>query len=73
MASTSSRTVWSSVDARHGETADAKRVRRELDPAGPDPLADEKKWPAWMVTLFVVVFCGLFWTGVGYAAMTLLD
>ena len=30
----------------------------------PDPYADESKWPAWKVTLFVVAFCGAFWMGV---------
>lgn len=32
----------------------------------PDPYADEPKWPAWKVTVFVIVFCGAFWAGVVY-------
>ena len=32
----------------------------------PDPYADEPKWPAWKVTVFVIVFCGAFWAGVLY-------
>jgi hypothetical protein len=32
----------------------------------PDPLADERKWPAWKVTIAVIVFCSAFWAGIGY-------
>jgi len=38
----------------------------------PDPYAGEAKWPAWKVTIAVVVFCGAFWTGVGYLVLRLL-
>jgi len=40
--------------------------------AGPDPFADEQKWPAWKVTVAVVIFCAAFWGGVGYLAMRLM-
>ena len=33
-----------------------------------DPLADEPKWPAWKVTVALVVFCSAFWSGVWYLA-----
>ena len=45
---------------------------RESDPKPmlssnpPDPYADEPKWPAWKVTIAVIVFCSAFWAGVGY-------
>jgi hypothetical protein len=32
----------------------------------PDPLAHEPKWPAWKVTIAVIVFCSAFWCGIGY-------
>lgn len=25
-----------------------------------------EKWPRWKVTVFVLAFCGSFWTGVAY-------
>ena len=40
--------------------------RPRLPPNLPDPLADEPKWPAWKVTVAVIVFCSAFWAGVGY-------
>ena len=39
----------------------------------PDPYADQTKWPAWKVTLAVIVFCGAFWTGVGYLVFRLFN
>jgi hypothetical protein len=45
---------------------------RHESEAAPDPYADEPKWPAWKVTLAVVVFCGAFWAGIGYLAFRLL-
>jgi hypothetical protein len=42
-------------------------------PAEPtDPYADEPRYPAWKVSLFVVLFCGAFWAGISYLAMRLL-
>jgi hypothetical protein len=32
----------------------------------PDPYPDEPKYPAWKVTVAVIVFCTAFWLGVGY-------
>jgi hypothetical protein len=37
-----------------------------------DALADEPKWPAWKVTVAVVVFCTACWAGIGYLAVRLL-
>jgi hypothetical protein len=39
----------------------------------PDPLADEPKWPAWKVTIAVIVFCSAFWMGVGYLVSRLFS
>ena len=45
---------------------------RESDPKArlpsnlPDPLDGEPKWPAWKVTIAVIVFCSAFWGGIGY-------
>jgi hypothetical protein len=45
---------------------------RESDPTPrlpsnlPDPLAGESKFPAWKVTIAVIIFCSAFWAGVGY-------
>ena len=45
---------------------------RESDPRPrlpsnlPDPHAGEPKYPAWKVTIAVIVFCSAFWLGVGY-------
>ncbi len=40
------------------------------------PLSDvgmvDEKWPAWKVTVFVLAFCGSFWTGVVYLLARLL-
>ena len=36
-------------------------ARPPRDPA--DPYFDDPKWPAWKVTLAVIVFCGAFWGG----------
>ncbi len=30
------------------------------------------RWPAWKTTLFLVIFVGAFWTGVGYLAIRLM-
>jgi len=32
----------------------------------------EAKWPAWRVTVGVVLFCGAFWTAFGYVLVDLL-
>jgi hypothetical protein len=59
---------WTTPARRAGEVESIG----DIDAGGPDPFADEHKWPAWKVTVAVVVFCGAFWTGVGYLAMRLL-
>ncbi|MDZ4760406.1 MAG: hypothetical protein SGJ21_04980 [Alphaproteobacteria bacterium] len=37
-----------------------------------EPALDTDKWPAWKVTVSVILFCGLFWAGVGYLVLRLL-
>jgi hypothetical protein len=37
----------------------------------PDPYANEPKWAAWKVTLFVILFCGAFWAGIAWLVMRL--
>ena len=44
----------------------------DIDAGGTDPFADDQKWPAWKVTVAVVVFCGAFWGGIGYLALRLM-
>jgi hypothetical protein len=44
-------------------------VRVEDQAPPPDPYADQTKWPAWKVTLAVIIFCGAFWTGIGYLVL----
>ncbi len=46
-----------------------ERSQRDSDPG--DPYSDEPKYPAWKVSLFVIVFCGAFWAGISYLAMRL--
>jgi hypothetical protein len=64
--------VWTPHAPRAGDADSAANIIADIDAGGPDPFADEQKWPAWKVTVAVVVFCGAFWTGVGYLAMRLL-
>jgi hypothetical protein len=40
-------------------------------PAG-ESESGENKWPAWRVTLGVIVFCTAAWIGIGYLAIRLL-
>ena len=42
------------------------------DDAYEEAFPDEPKWPAWKVTLAVVVFCTACWAGIGYLAVRLL-
>jgi hypothetical protein len=51
--------------------ADVRTRRDDGSSNPPDPYAGQAKWPAWKVTVAVVVFCGAFWTGVGYIALRL--
>ena len=75
MAATDSRTGWvtptrrvADVDVGFGD------VRRAVADEAmiADPMADEPKWAAWKVSVAVVVFCGAFWSGIGYLAVRFL-
>ncbi len=70
------RKAWTAPVARVSETdglyLSRKPVHGDLDFGYPDPYADEPRWPAWKVTVAVVVFCGAFWAGIGYLATRLL-
>lgn len=69
---TTSRPAWMPAATRAGNIDDTLNSIGEPDAGGPDPFADDPRWPAWKVTLGVVVFCAAFWTGVGFLAMRLL-
>ena len=51
---------------RAGEPADLRQLPLHRDADTPDPYSGESKWPAWVVTLAVVMFCSAFWAGAGY-------
>lgn len=72
LVTTTSPAAWTPPAHRAGEADDRGMAALEIDAGGPDPFADDPRWPAWKVTVAVVVFCGAFWTGVGYLAMRLL-
>jgi hypothetical protein len=57
------------ADKTKSRESDPKPSMNAPDPL--DPLADEPKWPAWKVTLAVILFCGAFWAGVVYLGMKL--
>ncbi len=61
----STRRGWN-APANRASATEEQRVNKPVhfDAETPDPYAGEKKWPAWAVTLGVIVFCGAFWTGV---------
>lgn len=69
MTATDSRTGWVTPTLRVADVevgfADVRRPVAE-DAMLADPLADEPKWPAWKVTVAVVVFCTAFWAGAYY-------
>ena len=67
----SSHVTVARVDDIGGAPKPSRGVRRELRADPSDPLADEPRYAAWKVTLFVIVFCAAFWTGLGYLAMRL--
>jgi len=76
LAVTDSRTSWvtptlSVADADVGY-ADVRRAVAD-DAMLADPLAYEPKWPAWKVTLAVVVFCSAFWSGIWYLGSLLFS
>ncbi len=63
---------WSPTLNRAGDSDDLAHAVHNIDAGGPDPFADDPKWPAWKVTIAVFVFCGAFWSGIGYLALRLL-
>lgn len=52
-----------SVDDLEGRSGKALPAGLEDFAPRRDPHADETKWPAWKVTIALIVFCGAFWTG----------
>lgn len=72
LVTTTGPTAWTSPAHRAGDADSMAHTIGDIDAGGPDPFADDPRWPAWKVTVAVVVFCGAFWTGVGYLAMRLL-
>lgn len=75
MATIDTRSAWGAPARRpEADAAFAGDMRMGL-PAlreAEDPGFEEPRWPAWKVTIAVVLFCGSFWMGVGYLAMRLL-
>lgn len=75
MAATESRTGWVKPTLRAADVdvgfADVRRPVAD-DAIPQDHFQDEPKWPAWKVTVAVLVFCGAFWSGIGYLAVRLL-
>lgn len=74
---TTDRKGWTAPVARISETdglfLPRDPVRGDFVEFGyPDPYSDEAKWPAWKVTVAIVVFCGAFWASIGYLATRLL-
>lgn len=72
LVTTTSRTAWTPRIARTGDIEESFHGMPDLDRGGHDPYAGEHKWPAWQVTLGVVIFCGAFWSGVGFLVTRLL-
>ncbi len=72
LVTTTSPNAWTPPAHRGGEVDKVPHAIGDIDIGGPDPFADDRKWPAWKVTVAVVVFCGAFWSGIGYLAMRLL-
>lgn len=71
LVTTTSPGSWTPPTHRVGDADNMAHAIGDID-AGPDPFADEQKWPAWKVTVAVVIFCAAFWGGVGYLAMRLM-
>lgn len=58
---------WNTPLNRASETDDLRqRLPVQDDSDTPDPYAGERKWPAWLVTIAVILFCAAFWAGVSY-------
>jgi hypothetical protein len=74
LSATDSRTGWVTPTLRVADVdVGYVDVRRQVadDVMVDDALADAPKWPAWKVTVAVVIFCGAFWSGIGYLAVRL--
>jgi hypothetical protein len=46
-------------------------VRHPLNDA-PDPFEGEARWPAWKVSVFVIVFSGACWSAIAYITSRLM-
>jgi hypothetical protein len=66
-----SHAMISRIDELDGDPDRASGSRTVFGGEPPDPYADEPKYSAWKVTLFVILFCGAFWAGLSYLAMRL--
>jgi hypothetical protein len=76
LATTDTRPGWVSPSLRKdgvegGFAADLRMTQHTDDPYE-DAFPDEPRWPAWKVTVVVVVFCTACWAGIGYLAVRLL-
>jgi hypothetical protein len=60
-----------SIDRLTTSTDRSARTENEGVSDPPDPYAGETKWPAWKVTVAVIVFCAAFWLGVSYLVVKL--
>jgi hypothetical protein len=72
MARMTTRTVW--MDPAGAFSSLPQSPGDLTQPEGGSLLSEaaEPKWPAWRVTLGVIVFCGAFWTAFGYILMDLI-
>lgn len=70
---THSHSAWGGRSLLASDSEDTLATRNARgDDAYEDAFPDEPKWPAWKVTLAVVVFCAACWAGIGYLAVRLL-
>lgn len=67
---THTHSAWGGRSLLASDSEDLRTVRG--DDVYDDAFPDEPKWPAWKVTLAVVVFCAACWAGIGYLAVRLL-
>lgn len=69
----STRRGWNAPVNRTSEAEELRQTKPvHFDADAPDPYADEAKYPAWAVTLGVIVFCGAFWAGASFIVSQLL-
>lgn len=61
----------SQVSARHVERPVEAVAQRSGLRAPPPEFPSDAKWPAWKVSVFVIVFCGAFWTAAIYLGVRL--